>query len=192
MLSCQGSTGQCCGSTRQYQGRTRQYQGSREQCQASREQCQVSREQCQGSTRQCQVSITRPVTCQDPALGTSTHHSNSHRQQHLCHCPAPSEMVCVPRQAARWDSEAIALPCFHLPSSHLQSNLMSSSNTLAVAWQQQYQHRNSCTGMEMVVLAWQHCGREIKMSGRSLFLLPRATKLPRFPWMPRKGSGHQT
>lgn len=79
-------------------------------------------------------------------------------------------MVCawhVPGQAASWDSAATASPQFHLPPSHLQSNLMSSSNTLGVAWQRQYQHRNSCTGMETAVLAWQRGGREIKMSGRS-------------------------
>lgn len=81
-------------------------------------QCQVSREQYQGSPRQHQVSTTRPVTCQGPALRTPTHHINSHRQQQLCHCPAPSEIICtwhVPGQAARWDSRCHSTTPFLSP-----------------------------------------------------------------------------
>lgn len=194
MLSCQGITGQCLGDHWAMLSEHQAIPGEN-QATAEEQRAMPGEQRAIPGEPQETLGEHHKAICQDPALGTSTQHINSHRQQQLHHCPAPSEMFCaqhVPRWTTRWDLEATASPQFHLPPSHLPSNLMSSSNTLSITWQQQYQHRNSCTGMEMVLLAWQHGGKEIKMSGRSSFLHPRVTKLLRLPWIPPKGSGLQT
>jgi len=81
--------------------------------------------------------------------------------------------------AARWDSEATASPRLHLQSSHSQSKLTSSSDTLGVAWQRQYRHGNSCTGVETAVPAWQRGCRRRDKNVRRIPLAP-AVPLP-FP-----------
>lgn len=97
----------------------------------------------------------------------------------------------VPGLAARWDSEATVSLRLHFPSFNPQSNLTSSSNTLCVAWQRQYQHRNSCIGMETAALAWQPgCRwrgknvRQIPPLALAVSLVPIAVQLSCLPWVP--------
>lgn len=95
----------------------------------------------------------------EPSLGTAKHHPTSQEQRHLHYLWVPSgpaRVVChiwqVPGLAARGDSETRASPWLHLQSPHSQSILTSSSDSLGVAWKQQYRHGNSGTGMATWVL----------------------------------------
>lgn len=92
------------------------------------------------------------MTCQDPVLETFIHHTSSHGQQQLRHLQASRSLA---RQCGGTECPDSAQAWLHLPSSHPQSNLTSFYNTLGVAWQRQYQHGNSCSGMVTAILAWQ-------------------------------------